>query len=186
MTGGRGGGVVENGEDSDESPRNAPAMLRPDGFAERLCRVSLADLAARGFTGIIVDLDNTLVAYGGEHLTEEDAAWIAAARAQGFAVCLVSNNFNERVLKIGSALDVPAVANALKPLPRGFEAALRLLGTPRDRTVVVGDQLFTDMLGAKLLGLHCILTEPLVAKDWLGTRVLRMLERVVLGRRPAA
>jgi predicted HAD superfamily phosphohydrolase YqeG len=50
--------------------------------------------------------------------------------------------------------------------------------------VVVGDQLFTDVLGAKFLGLHAILTEPIVAKDWLGTRVLRMLERVLLGRRP--
>ncbi len=160
-------------------------MLRPDGFAERLCRVSLDDLAARGFSGIIVDLDNTLVGYGQDHLNQEDAAWIATARRRGFAICLVSNNFNERVLRIGSTLGVPAVPSALKPLPRGFEAALRLLGTPRDQTVVVGDQLFTDMLGAKLLGLHCILTEPLVPKDWLGTRVLRMLERVVLGRRPA-
>jgi len=186
MTGERRGQPVHEAEDSEESPRNARAMLRPDGFAERLCRVSLTDLAARGFTAIIVDLDNTLVAYGGTELTEEDAAWIAAAREAGFAVCLVSNNFNDRVLRIGNALGVPAVPNALKPLPRGFEAALRLLGTPRKRTVVVGDQLFTDMLGAKLLGLHCILTEPLVAKDWLGTRVLRMLERVVLGRRPAA
>lgn len=180
------GDSVENGEESSEESRNAGAMLRPDGFAERLCLVSLDDLAARGFSGIIVDLDNTLVGYGRDHLTDEDAAWVAAARERGFALCLVSNNFNERVSRIGSGLGVPAVPNALKPLPRGFEAALRLLGTPRDRTVVVGDQLFTDMLGAKFLGLHCILTEPLVAKDWLGTRVLRMLERVLLGRRPAA
>jgi len=148
--------------------------------------VSLADLAARGFTGIIVDLDNTLVGYGQDDLAAQDLAWLAAARTAGFRMCLVSNNFSERVARVSAAAGVPAISRALKPLPRGFAAALRVLGTPKARTVVVGDQLFTDVLGAKLLGLHCILTEPLVAKDWLGTRVLRFLERVVLGRRPAA
>jgi predicted HAD superfamily phosphohydrolase YqeG len=51
---------------------------------------------------------------------------------------------------------------------------------------VVGDQLFTDVLGAKLSGLSSILTHPIVPRDWLGTRILRMLERLVLGRRPEA
>jgi HAD superfamily phosphatase (TIGR01668 family) len=90
------------------------------------------------------------------------------------------------VRRIGLQLGVPAIPNALKPLPRGFAAALRVLGTAKRQTIVVGDQLFTDVLGAKFSGLHSILTEPLVAKDWLGTRVLRLLERALLGRRPGA
>ncbi len=158
-------------------------MFAPDGYADRLSRVSLDELAARGIRGIIVDLDNTLVGYGQDQLATEDAAWVAAARARDFRICLVSNNFNERVLRVGAQLGVPAVASALKPLPRGFIAALRLLGTAKRQTVVVGDQLFTDVLGAKFLGLHSILTEPLVAQDWLGTRVLRLLERTLLGRK---
>ncbi len=157
-------------------------VFRPDGFAERLRAVSLDDLATRGFRGIIVDLDNTLVGYGHDRLDPADAAWIASARARGFGVCLVSNNFNGRVTRVGSELGVPSVPSALKPLPRGFLAALRILGTSKRETVVVGDQLFTDVLGAKLVGLHAVLTEPLVPHDWLGTRVLRMLERAILGR----
>ncbi len=175
---------MEHFEESGQNARNARTVFRPDGFATRLSSVSLDDLSARGFRGIIVDLDNTLVGYGEDHLAPEDEAWIAAARARAFRVCLVSNNFSARVSRIGALLGVPAVHSALKPLPRGFTAALRLLGTPKANTVVVGDQLFTDVLGAKFLGLHTILTEPLVAKDWLGTRVLRRLERLVLGRRP--
>jgi hypothetical protein len=147
-----------------------------------LSSVSLDDLAARGMRGIIVDLDNTLVGYGQEAMAPVDAAWIASARARGFAVCLVSNNFTGRVERIGRELGVPVVPSALKPLPRGFLRALRVLATPKHATVVVGDQLFTDVLGAKLVGLHAILTEPLVAKDWHGTRILRFLERVLLGR----
>jgi HAD superfamily phosphatase (TIGR01668 family) len=99
---------------------------------------------------------------------------------------LVSNNFTGRVGRIGAELGVPSIPSALKPLPGAFSRALRVLGTPKDRTVVVGDQLFTDVLGAKLLGLHAILTEPLVARDWLGTRVLRFFERWVLHRDDAA
>ena len=161
-------------------------MFRPNGYAARLSRVSLDDLAAGGFLGIIVDLDNTLVGYGQDHLAPEDAAWIADAVARDFRICLVSNNFDARVQRIGAELGVPAISSALKPLPRGFAAALRVLGTAKRQTIVVGDQLFTDVLGAKFSGLHSILTEPLVAKDWLGTRLLRMLERALLGRRPGA
>ena len=162
-------------------------MLRPDAFAERLTTVSLDDLAAQGVRGIIVDLDNTLLSYRQDVLAADDAAWVAGALARGFRVVLVSNNFTERVRKVGLALGVPTVPRALKPLPAGFLRALSLLGTARTATVVVGDQLFTDVLGAKLCGLRSILTRPLEAHDWLGTRFLRVLERLVLGpRRPPA
>ncbi len=159
-------------------------MLRPDCFAERLSSVSLDDLSARGIRGIIVDLDNTLVGYGQDHLADVDAAWIAAARSRDFRIVLVSNNFTGRVGRVGDLLGVPAIASALKPWPGSFARALRLLGTSKAATIVVGDQLFTDVLGAKLSGLSSILTHPIVPRDWLGTRILRMLERLVLGRRP--
>jgi HAD superfamily phosphatase (TIGR01668 family) len=160
-------------------------VFRPDGYARRLSDVSLDDLRARGFLAIIVDLDNTLVGYGQDHLAAEDRAWIASARDRGFGVCLVSNNFTGRVARVGAELGVPAIASALKPLPTGFARALRTMHVSRGRTVVVGDQLFTDVLGAKLLGIHAILTEPIVAKDWLGTRILRLFERLLLGRKPS-
>lgn len=175
--------LVDEFEDSEEPSRNGATVFRPDAFAPHISAVSLDDLAERGFRGIIVDLDNTLVGYGEERLTAEAGRWIEAALGRGFRVCLVSNNFNGRVERICAELGVPGIPSALKPLPRGFLAALRVIGTPRSQTVVVGDQLFTDVLGAKFLGLHAILTEPIVARDWLGTRVLRFLERILLGRR---
>jgi len=158
-------------------------VFRPDAFADSLSKVSLDELAARKIRGIIVDLDNTLVGYGQDELTDDCSAWIAQAKRRGFAIVLLSNNFTSRVDRISGALGVPAISSALKPLPWAFARALRVLGTARDQTTVVGDQLFTDVLGAKLLGLHSILTRPLVAKDWHGTRILRFLERLVLGRR---
>ncbi len=158
-------------------------MFRPDAFASRLVEISLDQLASEGVRGIIVDLDNTLVGYNESVLAPDVVAWIVAARDRGFRIALVSNNFAERVAAIGAHLEVPTVPSALKPLPRGFLRALTLIGTRKHETVVVGDQLFTDVLGAKFAGLRAILTEPLTEQGFITTRVMRVIERFLLGGR---
>jgi HAD superfamily phosphatase (TIGR01668 family) len=159
-------------------------MFRPDLETATLPDVSLEDLWARGFRGIIIDLDNTVCGYRESTLAPGVRDWVIDAKARGFALVMVSNNFSERVAAIGAQLDVPTVPSALKPLPQGFLRALRHLRTRRSQTVVIGDQLFTDVLGAKLLGLHAVLTHPIVEKDFPLTRVLRLMERVFFARSP--
>ena len=158
-------------------------MLGPDATATTIDRISLDALWSEGVRGIVVDLDNTVVGYRESELAANVKNWIAAALDRGFAVVMLSNNFSERVAAIGAQLGIPTVSNALKPLPLGFARALGLLGTSKAQTVVVGDQLFTDVLGAKLFGLKAILTEPLIARDHATTRVLRFLERTIYRRR---
>ena len=156
--------------------------FRADHHVEALPEVSLERLAAAGIRGIVVDLDNTVCAYRQPELAPGVAEWVAAALSRGFVIVLVSNNFTERVASVGAQLGIPVVPNALKPLPFAFLRALRLLGTPPGQTVVIGDQLFTDVLGGKLVGLRTILTTPLVERDFPLTRILRFLERTVAGR----
>ena len=156
--------------------------IRADHHADTLPEVPLDLLTEAGIRGIVVDLDNTVCAYHQPELAPGVAEWVAAARDRGFALVLVSNNFTERVSAVGVQLGIPVVPNALKPLPFAFLRALKVLGTPRRSTVVIGDQLFTDVLGAKLLGLRTILTKPLVERDFPLTRVLRFLERTIARR----
>jgi HAD superfamily phosphatase (TIGR01668 family) len=156
--------------------------FRADHLADTLPQVSLDELVALGIRGIVVDLDNTVCAYHQPELAPGVAAWVDEAQRRGLRLVLVSNNFSERVAAVGALLDIPVVANALKPLPFAFLRALRTLGTPRAETVVIGDQLFTDVLGAKLLGLRTVLTRPLVGNEFPITRVLRFLERTIAGR----
>ncbi|HEY0614133.1 MAG TPA: YqeG family HAD IIIA-type phosphatase [Candidatus Elarobacter sp.] len=156
--------------------------FRADHHADTLPEVPLDLLAGAGIRGIVVDLDNTVCAYRRPELAPGVAEWVSSARDRGFALVLVSNNFSERVASVGAKLGIPVVPNALKPLPFAFLRALKVLGTPRRATVVIGDQLFTDVLGAKLLGLRSILTKPLVENDFPLTRVLRFLERTIAGR----
>ncbi len=172
----------ERGERAVDGTGDSVERFRPDEHADSLPEVSLDRLAAAGVRGIVVDLDNTVCEYRRPELAPGVADWVRAARDRGFALVLVSNNFTERVASVGAQLEIPVVPNALKPLPFAFLRALKLLGTPRRATVVIGDQLFTDVLGAKLLGLRSVLTKPLVAKDFPLTRVLRFLERTIAGR----
>jgi uncharacterized protein len=176
---------VETSEDSGEKSRNPLApMLGPDRFAPRLHDISLAELANAGIRGLIVDLDNTLLGFRETELAAEHLAWVEEAHERGFAIVMVSNNFSERVRGIAKQLQIECIPNALKPLPFGFRRAIKRLGMPRRAIAVVGDQLFTDVLGAKLCGgLYTILTEPIESKDFPITMMFRFFERLMLRRR---
>ncbi len=157
-------------------------MFRPHAFAPRISAISIEELDAAGVRGIIVDLDDTLVGHRQTEPDQRDAAWIAAAIARGLKVVVVSNNTRAWVERFASSLKVGFVSKALKPFPGGFRRALGLLGTDAQATVVIGDQVFTDFLGARLLGLRSILTDPLVVRDDLWMRLLRWFERRVTSR----
>jgi HAD superfamily phosphatase (TIGR01668 family) len=152
----------------------------PTSYSPSVAAIDIELLAANGFTGVIIDLDNTLVGYRQLVPGDEDARWILAARDRGLRVVMVTNNATPWAAEVARALDIPCIGNARKPLPVGFRRALRLLALPRRSVVVIGDQLFTDILGAKMFGLAAILVEPLVGRDPLNTRPLRVLERWLL------
>ena len=159
-------------------------MLGPNLFAPRLHDISLADLASAGIRGLIVDLDNTILGFHETELAAEHVAWVEEAHERGFKIIMVSNNFSERVQTIAQALRIDCIPNALKPLPFGFWQALRRLRLPRKQVAVVGDQLFTDVLAAKLSGnLFTILTEPIESKDFPITMMFRFFERLMLRHR---
>ncbi len=152
----------------------------PTSYAPSVAAIDLDQLKANGFAGIIIDLDNTLVAYRADAPGERDALWLADAKVRGLQVIMVTNNATPWAIGIARNLGIPCVSNARKPLPSGFRRALTLLALPRESVIVVGDQFFTDVLGAKMFGLAAILVEPLVRRDPLNTRPLRWLERVLL------
>ena len=158
--------------------------VRPTSFSPRIHTISLDALERDGLLGIIVDLDNTLVGYRHAAPDEEVAQWVHAAVARGFRVAVVTNNATQWALDVAANLGVPCIAQAGKPSPRGFLEALELLGTAKHATVVVGDQVFTDVLGAKLFGMKVILTEPIVTREQWWMRLLRFCERIVLYRMP--
>ena len=160
--------------------RRYGTLLRPTMYAPRISKIALPVLIEQGIRGIIVDLDNTLVGYQLPEPAQEDAAWIAAAAQAGIDVIMVTNNRTVWAQNVAKTLGIACIPNARKPLPRGFLRALKLLQLEKDAVIVIGDQIFTDVLGAKLFGLKVILTEPLVHREEWWMRYLRFFERIVL------
>jgi len=160
-------------------------VLQPDFYVESIFGFDLAELTAQGVDTLLVDLDNTLLARNSGDVTDQAREWAARAKAQGFRVCLVSNNWHERVSGVANELGLELVAKAIKPLPFAFLIALRKLGSTRARAAAIGDQMFTDVLGGRLLGMKTVMVLPLSSSDLPHTVVLRRIERAILaGRKP--
>ncbi|WP_317995903.1 YqeG family HAD IIIA-type phosphatase [Vulcanimicrobium alpinum] len=155
-------------------------FMRPQYYAPRISAVDPAELRDRGVRGAIVDLDNTLVGFSSTAPLAEDADWVARANEAGVRVVVLTNNGTPWAAGVARDLGVPCIAKARKPLPHGFRRALRVLGLAAHEAIVIGDQLFTDVLGAKLAGLAVILVEPIVRRDPWNTLPLRWAEGIVL------
>ncbi|HON42459.1 MAG TPA: YqeG family HAD IIIA-type phosphatase [Bacillota bacterium] len=163
--------------------RRKTALIQPDMRVDGVWDIDLDELSRRGIAGIIVDIDNTIAPWGTYDLSERAAEWLERARNRGFGVCLLTNNHRSRADWFARALGLPAVCGWVKPWRWGYRRAMHILGTRPDSTVMVGDQLFTDILGAKRLGIHAILVSPLGDKELPHTRFKRRLERFLLGRK---
>jgi len=157
-------------------------MLTPVEYHQSIYEIDFERLRARGIRGLIFDLDNTLVEWQGMTPGGDLAAFLERIRRLGFEVCIVSNNHPERVEGFSLKFGIPSIGNAGKPRRRAFRAALELLGTSVHQTAVIGDQVFTDILGGNRLGLYTILVVPINKREFIGTRLVRRLERWVLKR----
>ena len=144
-------------------------------------QIDVPTLASRGITGVLADLDGTLVGDHQHEVAGSVTAWVDGLRTAGIGVCIVSNSGPARVAPVAAALDVPFVAHAAKPLRRGIDAGLRVLARPANDVALVGDQLFTDVWGGRRSRLLTILVEPRSADQTLLTRLKRPLERLVDG-----
>lgn len=136
-------------------------------------------LAAGGFRGVIFDIDNTLSVHGGPP-PKETLRLFERLRTLGLAACLLSNNKEPRVRPFAEAAGVPFIAKAGKPSVKGYQQAMALMGTGADDTVFVGDQLFTDVFGARRAGLYSILVEPIDPHEEIQIVLKRYLEKIVL------
>jgi uncharacterized protein len=159
--------------------------LAPDYYLRSVHDIDLDALKRSGISTLLVDLDNTLLPRDTNVIPPDISRWAEGLKHQGFRVCLVSNNWHDRVFSVADSLGFELVSKAIKPLPFAFLLALKRTDSKRRNTAVVGDQLFTDILGGKILGLRTVMVLPLSKTDLPHTLVLRRLERLVLaGRQP--
>ena len=156
-------------------------MFRP---GERVASVLDIDPNALGSSGIetvMLDLDNTLLPWQSSIVPDDVRAWIESIKQAGLKTCIVSNTHNPRRLtKISDDLDILSLPRALKPRRYGFAKAAEILCTDLSRSVVVGDQLLTDILGGNLAGARTILVRPMHPREFFGTKISRVVEFGIL------
>lgn len=154
-----------------------PFSCKPTMLAEAIWLVDLSARWEAGVRGLILDLDNTLTDWNATYLRPEVRRWVEEAQARGFRLCLVSNAFRGRRVKaIAAELGIGVIIWACKPLARGYRAAMRLMETAPDSTCVIGDQVFTDILGANIVGARSVLLTPLSPIESPHTQLIRRLE----------
>lgn len=156
--------------------------LKPDLLITHLDELNIELLEKHDLKAIIVDLDNTILPWTGKDIPDRIKQWFKSHKQAGIKFCIVSNNSSRRVSRLAGELGIPAISRAIKPRRKAFRRALLVLGTAPEHTAVVGDQIFTDVLGGNRMGLFTILVSPLDKDEFIGTKFVRKLERLILRR----
>ena len=151
----------------------------PDAYMDSTYVIDFEKLYKEGIRGVIFDIDNTLVPHGAP-ADERAIRLFARLRSIGLDYCLISNNQLPRVKPFADAVQAKFVEDAHKPSRKNYLKAMKLMHVDLDSCIVVGDQIFTDVYGAKRCGMRTILVKPLHPKDEIQIVLKRYLEKIVL------
>lgn len=151
----------------------------PDLTMNSAYQIDFKEYYEKGYRGVIFDIDNTLVPHGAP-ADKRSIVLIESLKKMGFGVVFLSNNKEPRVKMFNDAVHAQYIYKAGKPGKKGYKKAMEMMGTNTENTLFVGDQLFTDVWGARNTGLFSILVNPIDKKEEIQIVLKRYLERIVL------
>lgn len=156
-------------------------MLLPDEHVNKITDITIKMLKKNNIEYMFLDSDNTLIDLDRNPL-EGLQEWIQKLKENNIKFCIISNSIKKRkVEKIAKILDIPYVYFALKPTKIGFNRAKRLINIQNNEKIAeVGDQIFTDVLGAKRMKIFSILTNPICEEKVKLNNIKRKLEKRIL------
>lgn len=154
-------------------------MFFPDEIQDSTYEIDFERLYQQGIRGVLFDIDNTLVEHGAD-ATPRAVALFQRLKEIGLNSCLISNNQEERVLRFNKEIGTNYIYDAHKPSGKNYRKAMEIMGTNLSNTIFVGDQLFTDVFGAKRIGMKNILVRPIDPKEEIQIVLKRYLEKIVL------
>ena len=154
-------------------------MFYPDEYLDSTYSIDFERLYQKGYRGILFDVDNTLVPHGAPE-DERVIKLFKHLKEIGFKTCLISNNKEYRVKPFADKLGTKYIYDAHKPSKKSYTKAFDVLGTDKDETMFVGDQIFTDVFGANRVNMYTILVKPIHPKEEIQIVLKRYLEKIVL------
>ena len=154
--------------------------IYPKQYYKKVTDITLNFLKENNIQGLILDVDNTLLDFDLK-IIDGLESWHKELRNNNIKAVILSNsNKTEKVKMVADLMEIPYIKFATKPLKRGFKKAQQLLDIPNENIAVVGDQIFTDVIGANRSNMFSILVEPLAEKDLFLTKIKRPLENLVI------
>ena len=158
-------------------------ILFPDLYYKNVQSIPIEDLIQNHVKGIAIDVDNTLIDYT-KVLSREVIAWINQVKERGIQICILSNsNKTDKVSKVANTLNIDYYMFAQKPFKKGFKKILKKFQLPAENIGVIGDQVFTDVLGANRMNMISIYVEPINLKEYWYTKWQRPIEALILKAR---
>lgn len=140
-------------------------------------------LKKNNIRGLILDLDNTLTTHDNPQPGEGVLEWLQLMKESGIKMMIVSNNHGPRVKPFADMLGLDFVSEGKKPLTKGFTEAVKLMGLSKKEVAAVGDQIFTDVLGANLFGIKMLYVVPIEHEKTTFFKVKRKLEKPFLPKK---
>ncbi len=160
------------------------SLLYPTLYRQRITDITLDDLNRLGVFGLLLDVDNTLTTHGSQELSDDVRQWLDDMKQAGIRMTVVSNSWEWRVAPFADRIALRHTSLSCKPLPFGFLRGAHRMGLKRRECVVIGDQVFTDIIGANLCGIPCIQLQPIqleMGKPFL--KLKRKWETMIYERR---
>lgn len=154
--------------------------LQPDFRFKTFDEVTVEFLNQNNINGLILDIDNTLEPYEHELPGKHVIAWLKELKEAGISAAFVSNNNAQRVNKFNEELGLIAFSKAKKPFKKNVIRAMALMGSTRESTMLMGDQVFTDVWAAKNAKIRSALVPPINDKKDIFTKFKRLLEKPIL------
>lgn len=152
------------------------AVLRPTAALSNVTDISIELLKSLEIDAILLDVDNTLAPPTSKIPYDGVQEWIDNVKANGIAIVICSNNYKKRIKPFSDSVGLDCVAMSLKPFPFGFNRAKKLLKEKPSSVLVVGDQIYTDILGANLAGMKSILLVPRSEEHGMSIYIRRKME----------
>lgn len=169
---------------NDLGEANMPlfGILTPHRIVDHISEITPEFLLKAGMDTILLDLDNTLTHWNSYEVEAETFSWVEDVKKAGLRLCIVSNNKRRRIEIVAQLLEVPYIYKAGKPMKKAFLKALSIMNALPQKTIFIGDQLFTDVLGANRVKLYTVLVKPLHPREFIVTRFVRRFEKIVMHR----
>lgn len=155
------------------------SLVMPTVALKVVTDITLELLDSLHIKAILLDVDNTLALHGSQKPFDGAVEWTKMVREHGIQIVIISNNLRRRVAPFAAQFELPFIPSANKPFRYGINKARKLLGLTSAEILIVGDQVFTDILGANLFRMKSVLLEPVDNEDSLTFRFRRWLEKRV-------